>query len=106
MKINELDYKDIGRMLSDGYYEFFNENNLDWNIEDYKNFTECIFYTNNILIDGENFIDGDYDVLLDALYEVHDYVIKNNMENIEEYKYKQDIDEIIQCLEKYIDENF
>ena len=100
MKINELDYKEIGKMLSDGYYEIFNENKLDWNIEDYENFNECIFFTNNILIDEENFIDGDYDVLLENLYEVHDYVIKNNME------YKQNIDEVIQCLEKYIDENF
>ena len=106
MKINELDYKEIGKMLSDGYYEIFNENKLNWNIEDYDIFTECIFFTNNILIDGENFIDGDYDVLLQALHEVYEYVIKNNMESREEYKYKQNIDEIIQCLEKYIDENF
>ena len=100
MKINELDYKEIGKMLTDGYYEIFNENKLDWNIEDYENFSECIFFTNNILIDG------DYDVLLESLYEVHDYVNKNNMEYIKEFKYKQNIDEIIQCLEKYVDENF
>ena len=106
MVINELDYKEIGKMLSDGYYEIFNENNSDWNIEDYENFTECMFYINNILTDGDKFIDGDYDILLESLYEVHDYVIKNNMEYIKEFKYKQNIDEIIQCLEKYIDENF
>ena len=25
MKINELDYKEIGRMLSDGYYDIFDK---------------------------------------------------------------------------------
>ena len=98
MKINELDYKEIGRMLSDGYHDIFDENRLYWNTEEFENFTECIFFTNNLLIDGDNFIDGDYDLLLDNLYEVYDYVIKNNMKYIKEYKYKQDIDEIIQCL--------
>ena len=106
MKINELDYKEIGKMLSDGYYDIFIQNKTEWNLKDYDNFTECIFYTNNILTGGDDFIDGDYDVLLESLYEVYDYVIKNNMEYTKEYKYKQNIDEIIQCLEKYIDENF
>ena len=44
-------------------------------------------------------------MLLESLYEVYDYVIKNNMKYINIYKHKQDIDEIIQCLKKYIDEN-
>ena len=48
-------------------------------------------YINNILTDGDKFIDGDYDILLESLYEVHDYVIKNNMEYIKEFKYKQNI---------------
>ena len=106
MKINELDYKEIGKMLSDGYYDIFIQNKTGWNLEDYDNFTECIFFTNDLLIGGDDFIEGDYDVLLENLYEVYDYVIKNNKEYIKEYKYKQNIDEIIQCLEKYIDEKF
>ena len=105
MKINELDYKEIGRMLSDGYYDIFEENRLYWNAEEFENFTECIFFTNNLLNDGDNFIDGDYDVLLDNLYQVYDYVIKNKGKYKSIYKHKQDIDEIIQCLKIYIDEN-
>ena len=106
MKINELDYKEIGRMLSDGYYDIFDKNRLYWNTEEYEIFTARIFYINNILIDGDNFTDGDYTVLLECLYEVYDYVIKNNMKYINIYKHKYDIDEIIQCLKIYIDENF
>ena len=100
MKINELDYKEIGRMLTDGYYDIFEENRLYWNAEEFENFTERIFYINNILIDGDKFTDGDYGLLLECLYEVYDYVIKKP------YYYKQNIDDIIQCLKIYIDENF
>ena len=106
MIINELDYKEIGRMLSDGYYDIFEENRLYWNAEEFEIFTDHIFYTNNILIDGDKFIDVDYDLLLESLYEVYDYVIKNNMIYKSIYNHKHDIDEIIQCLKKYIDENF
>ena len=105
MKINELDYKEIGKLLNEGYYDIFDKNRLYLNTEEYENFTERIFYINNILIDGDKFIDGDYNVLLESLYEVYDYVIKNNMKYKSIYKHKHDIDEIIQCLKKYIDEN-
>ena len=106
MKINELDYKEIGEMLSEGYYDIFDKNRLYWNTEEFKIFTERIFYINNILIDGDNFIDGDYNLLLESLYDVYDYVIENNMKYIKLYNYKQNIDDIIQCLKKYTDENF
>ena len=105
MKINELDYKEIGTMLSDGYYDIFDKNRLYWNAEEYDDFTERIFYIKNILIYGDNFINGDYVMLLESLYEVYDYVIKYKTKYITLYKFKQDIDEIIQCLKKYIDEN-
>ena len=105
MKINELDYKEIGTMLTEGYYDIFDKNRLYWNAEELEIFTERIFYINNILIDGDKFIDGDYNVLLESLYEVYDYVIENNTKYINLYKHKHDIDEIIQCLKKYIDEN-
>ena len=75
MKINELDYKEIGTMLTEGYYDIFDKNRLYWNAEELEIFTERIFYINNILIDGDKFIDGDYNVLLESLYEVYDYVI-------------------------------
>ena len=100
MKINELDYKEIGCMLSDGYYDIFDKNRLYWNAEEFDIFTERIFYINNILIDGDNFIDGDYNVLLESLYEVYDYVIEKP------HYYKQNIDDIILCLKKYIGDNF
>ena len=106
MKINELDYKEIGSMLSDGYYDIFDKNRLYWNAEEFEIFTACIFYVNNILIDGDKFIDGDYNLLLEYLYEVYDYVIENNMKYIKLYNYKQNIDDIIQCLKIYVDENF
>ena len=106
MKINELDYKEIGKMLSDGYYDMYIQNNAEWTLEDYDNFTECIFFTNNLLFDGVNFIDGDYDVLLENLYEVYDNVIFNITHFPKGCKYKQNIDHIIQCLKIYIDENF
>ena len=100
MKINELDYKEIGSMLSDGYYDIFDKNRLYWIAEEFEIFTARIFYINNILIDGDKFTDGDYALLLESLYEVYDYVIKKP------YYYKQNIDDIIQCLKIYIDENF
>ena len=100
MKINELDYKEIGSMLSDGYYDIFDKNRMYWNAEEYEIFTARIFYINNILIDGDKFTDGDYNLLLECLYEVYDYVIKKP------YYYNQNIDDIIQCLKIYIDENF
>ena len=100
MKINELDYKEIGSMLSDGYYDIFDKNRLYWNAEEFEIFTARIFYINNILINGDKFTDGDYALLLESLYEVYDYVIKKP------YYYKQNIDDIIQCLKIYIDENF
>ena len=100
MKINELDYKEIGSMLSDGYYDIFDKNRLYWNAEEFEIFTARIFYINSILIDGDKFTDGDYALLLESLYEVYDYVIKKP------YYYKQNIDDIIQCLKIYIDENF
>ena len=100
MKINELDYKEIGSMLSDGYYDIFDKNRLYWNVEEFEIFTARIFYINNILIDGDKFTDGDYSLLLESLYEVYDFVIKKP------YYYKQNIDDIIQCLKIYIDENF
>ena len=100
MKINELDYKEIGIMLSDGYYDIFDKNRLYWNVEEFEIFTAHVFFINNILIGGDKFTDGDYVLLLECLYEVYDYVIKNS------YYYKQNIDDIIQCLKIYIDENF
>ena len=100
MKINELDYKEIGSMLSDGYYDIFDKNRMYWNAEEFEIFTARIFYINNILIDGDKFTDGDYALLLECLYEVYDYVIERP------YHYKQNIDDIIQCLKIYIDENF
>ena len=66
MKINELDYKEIGTMLTEGYYDIFDKNRLYWNAEELEIFTERIFYINNILIDGDKFIDGDYNVLLES----------------------------------------
>ena len=105
MKINELDYKEIGEMLSEGYYDIFDKNRLYWNTEEFEIFTERIFYINNILIDGDKFINGDYNLLLESLYEVYDYVIENNMKYKNLYKHKHDIDDIIKCLKKYINEN-
>ena len=106
MKINELDYKEIGTMLSEGYYDIYDKNRLYWNSEEFDIFTERIFFINNILIDGYKFKDEDDKVLLESLYEVYDYVIENKMKYIKLYNFKQDIDEIILCLRKYVDDNF